>query len=69
MMADVLPDHPIVEWCERTGYPSFAQPEYFVCECCSDELAPEDCYEDEYHDVLCEYCLKKHHKKFESGVL
>lgn len=35
----------------------------YFCEICGDELGYEETYEDEEHDVLCEYCLLKVHKK------
>ena len=57
-----LRDHPIVEWCERTGYPSFAQPIEHFCEKCGDELGDEY-YESYPYEQLCKYCLLDMHRK------
>lgn len=58
-----IPDHPEVRWMERTGYPSFAQPEIMRCELCDRELDEDEAYEDEYHEFLCEGCLLSLHQK------
>ena len=56
-------EHPEIGWMERTGYPSFAQPEELRCEVCDCELDENDAYEDEYHEYLCKSCLVNLHSK------
>lgn len=58
-----LREHPDIEWATRTGYPSYAQPKYVHCCECGDELAYDEVYEDEKYFTLCEYCLKRLHRK------
>ena len=57
-------DHPVVVWCERTGYPSWNQPKHYICEKCGDELEFDECYADEDYNCLCEFCLLKLHRKW-----
>jgi hypothetical protein len=59
-----IPDHPDIVWCERTGYPQWAQPTSSYCEECGKCLDDEDEYEDSLHDCLCEDCLLSLHKKW-----
>ena len=59
-----LRDHPEVEWIERTGYPSWNQPESEYCEKCGDCLDSEYVYSDSIYDTLCEDCLKLLHRKW-----
>lgn len=56
--------HPEIEWAHRTGYPSWNQPKIYVCEKCGDEVEPDECYEDENYERLCEHCLLKLHRKW-----
>lgn len=58
-----LRDHPDIESALRTGYGLYHQPEDYTCEICNDELNFNECYEDEDHDCLCEFCLCKLHRK------
>ena len=55
-------DHPEIKWCERTGYPSWNQPEVYHCSRCDDEIDGE-VYEDFGYEYLCESCLLNLHKK------
>lgn len=59
-----LREHPDIDWAHRTGYPSWKQPKSYVCEECGDEIEFDDCYDDENHEILCEYCLRKLHRKW-----
>lgn len=56
-------EHPEISWIERTGYPSFAQPQEMVCENCGEDITDEDWYEDENYDYLCKHCLLTLHLK------
>ena len=56
-------DNPEIEWCERTGYPSWKQPKEYHCESCVEDITDEPIYEDEEHDYLCEHCLMYRHEK------
>lgn len=58
-----LIEHPEITMIERTGYPSYAQPESFYCEECGDDITDDDKYEDENHEYLCQRCLLYLHKK------
>ena len=58
-----LREHPDIESALRTGYGLYNQPKYYSCEICNDELNFDECYEDEEHEVLCEFCLCKLHQK------
>lgn len=58
-----LREHPDIAWAHRTGYPSWGQPTYYVCEECGEEIEFDEIYEDENHERLCEYCLLKLHRK------
>lgn len=62
-MNDNSLEHPEIEWIERTGYPSWNQPKYLICEVCGDELTFDEVYEDFGYECLCENCLLKLHKK------
>lgn len=55
--------HPEISWMERTGYPSYAQPENVFCEYCGRDITDDDVYFDEDHSCLCESCLLDFHKK------
>lgn len=57
-------DHPDIEWAQRTGYPSWNQPNPYVCEKCGEEIEFNECYEDENHEVLCDFCLLNLHRKW-----
>lgn len=50
-------DDPEIIMVERTGYPSWNQPESHYCEECGQCLDDEDMYEDDNHDYLCRECL------------
>lgn len=56
-------DHPEVTWCERTGYPSWNQPQSYYCEECGKDITDETMYEDEHHTLLCRACLLTLHEK------
>lgn len=58
-----IPDHPEVRWIERTGYPSFAQPDPIRCEVCDRELDEDHAYDDEEYEYLCKHCLLSRHRK------
>lgn len=58
-----IPDHPEIECAMRTGYPSWGQPVTYFCEVCGEEVEFNECYEDDQHEHLCEYCLLKLHRK------
>lgn len=59
-----LREHPDIEWAQRTGYPRWNQPKSYVCEECGDELEFDDVYDDENHEILCQHCLLKLHRKW-----
>ena len=56
-------EHPEIEWVNRTGYPSWNQPQYYECERCHEELSFEDIFEDEDYEMLCKDCLCELHQK------
>lgn len=56
-------EHPEIGWMERTGYPSFAQPEIIRCEVCEEEIDEDDVYEDTLHECICGECLLRTHRK------
>lgn len=56
--------HPEIDWIERTGYPSYAQPKKIYCGECGKCLDDEDIYEDRLYEYLCEDCLLFFHKKW-----
>ena len=60
---DYCPDHPEIQWAESTGYPSWQQEPKWTCEACGIALESDNAYEDEDHELLCEECLLKLHKK------
>ena len=60
---EYCPDHPEMQWGESTGYPSWQQEPEWTCEECGIELETDNAYEDEDHELLCEECLLKLHKK------
>lgn len=57
-----VPDHPDIEWAERTGYPKWNQPKIICCGECGTPIDGE-VYEDDSYDYLCESCLLFLHKK------
>ena len=57
-----MSDHPDIEWCERTGYPSWNQPKTYFCDRCGEEIEGE-IYEDTGYDCLCEQCVLELHRK------
>lgn len=59
-LMDYCPDHPEIEWAEKTGYPSWNQPH--CCDKCGEELG-EYVYYDLDYDNLCEDCLLELHRK------
>lgn len=56
--------HPEILCAERTGYPSWNQPESYYCSECGKCLDDDDIYEDTQHEYLCEDCLLSLHKKW-----
>ncbi len=56
-------EHPEISWIERTGYPSFRQPEKVYCEECERDITDERWYEDEHHEFICAECLLFFHLK------
>jgi hypothetical protein len=60
----VLPDHPEIECCMRTGYPSWNQPKDIRCDHCG-QFVDDEVYEDEMYECLCLDCLLKLHLKDE----
>jgi hypothetical protein len=60
----MLPDHPEIECCMRTGYPSWSQPSDIRCDNCGCFIEDE-VYEDELHDCLCIDCLLDLHLRKE----
>ena len=57
------PDHPVIVWCELTGYPRGYEEEPVYCEECGTDITDDDVYEDDHHETLCERCLLTLHKK------
>lgn len=59
-----VPDHPEIQSIERTGYPTWNQPEDRIIYCgeCGCEIVG-DVYEDDSYDYLCRDCLLMLHKK------
>lgn len=55
--------HPEITWAERTGYPSWSQPEPCYCEECGKCLDDEEIYADSVHKFLCKDCLLTLHEK------
>ena len=53
----MIGDHPDIVEIERTGYPSWCQPQSHYCEECGVCLDDEEVYEDNAHDYLCKECL------------
>ena len=52
-----IPDHPIIQNCERTGYPDGKEPKCPICPECLEEC--ETIYKDRYgHIVGCENCIE-----------
>lgn len=58
-----IPDHPDIAWCERTGYPQWAQPTDIYCNECGKLMDGEPIYEDALNECLCERCLLMLHEK------
>lgn len=59
-------EHPEIRWIERTGYPSWNQPNgynHYSCQMCGDVLDLDEVYEDVGYEYLCENCVLKLHKK------
>ena len=54
--------HPEITWAERTGYPSWNQPEDVRCDYCGD-IIEDEIYESECYEFLCLDCLLKLHLK------
>ena len=63
-MSYELRDHPDIEWCERTGYPSWNQPQTHYCGECGKALDEEEEYEDAGYEYLCADCLLFLHRKW-----
>lgn len=60
-----LSDHPEIISIQRTGYPTWNQPEgEYCCECGKRILEDEDTYECRTHKILCEDCLKMLHRRY-----
>lgn len=54
-----VPDHPIIQNMERTGYPDGKEPEYPHCPICGEEC--ETLYVDKYGVAVgCDMCINKH---------
>lgn len=52
-----IPDHPEIRSAERTGYPSWNQPDDHVyCEKCGKDITYEDKVDTAYHDCICVSC-------------
>ena len=52
-----LPDHPVIQNMERTGYPNGKEPEYPRCPICGEEC--EDIYKDKDLNIVgCDICIK-----------
>ena len=58
--------HPEITWAERTGYPSWNQPNEVRCERCKDYIYDYEVYEDESYDCLCMDCLLELHLRKET---
>ena len=53
----IVPDHPDIISCERTGYPSWNQPDPHVyCEICGKDITYEDKIDIADHEVMCVSC-------------
>ena len=53
-----IPDHPDIRDIERTGYPSWNQPdETIYCERCGKEISDEDQFQMNHWKSLCVDCL------------
>lgn len=62
MSLPYVPDHPDIQWAERTGYPQWNQPKDYYCGECGCEIDGE-IYEDSGYEYLCEDCILRLHKK------
>lgn len=56
-------DHPVIEWCERTGYPQWNQPKSCYCQNCGECLDNKEVYADRAYEFLCKECLLILHEK------
>lgn len=59
----MIGDHPDIVSMEKTGYPTWNQPESIYCDECGTCLDDKDVYEDRYHSHLCRECLCMLHEK------
>ena len=51
-----IPDHPVIQNCERTGYPDGKDPVYPICPVCG--CASDTFYKDKYGDLFgCDECV------------
>ena len=55
-------DHPVIAWCERTGYPIWNQEKIICCERCY-EYIEGVIYESFPYEHICESCLLELHRK------
>lgn len=60
-----IPDHPEIRSMEKTGYPTWNQPEPIYCDECGRNLDSETIYSDRLHTNLCADCLLMLHEKRE----
>ena len=53
-----LPDHPVIQNMERTGYPDGKEPTFPICPVCGEEC--EDIYKDKDLNIVgCDICIRK----------
>lgn len=54
-----IPDHPVIQNMERTGYPDGKEPDYPTCPACATSECTE-IYKDLYGDIIgCENCIQR----------
>ena len=58
-------EHPDITKVNLTGYPRGYDCGDLICERCHNELSADEWYCDDTYDVLCEFCLKDLHRKYE----
>lgn len=53
-----IPDHPIIQSMERTGYPDGKEPQTPICPICGEEC--ETIYKEMYGSILgCDICISR----------
>ena len=53
-----LPDHPVIQNMERTGYPDGKEPTFPICPVCGEEC--EEIFRDKDLNIVgCDFCIKQ----------